>query len=494
MILFATKKRKRAEEVGRATVDRKRLSKVRVTTDSEIDLSQQKYIPRDSDRYTSVSLADLKYSKSPDELLKTLSKWDPDVSAAVWNFKSVCNSGFNVVAYNRRGEPDDKNQKVINNVLLRLNLTDQYEGFTYRHSISQLCDMMVGMTLVRGAIAAEAVLNDAQTLGEIILVDPVRVQFTPEKLPQMRGPGGKEISLDIPTFFWEVLEPEPDKPYETPPFLAAINAVMFRIAVMEDLQRVVKRIAYPRISIRLVEEVLIKNAPPHIKHNPIELERWLKARMTEIGQQLQNLAPEEAVVVFDSVEVGYIANKENPTIDFRPLIEVIDRQIIAALKSLPTILGRNFSASQTLSATESLMYTKSARRVQVPVEKMMSRILTLALLLEGRQGYVIFKYKPIELRPESELSQHRTMMADLYLKLLSYGFLTDTEAAELLTGTPTLPDTYQPLSGTRFYDNGLKAAVDRNVEDGQPIDSPRVREAEGEGRAPRGQNALGGAV
>jgi hypothetical protein len=466
-------------------LDAKRISKARITTDSDTDQSRYPQLPRSSDRYTTVSLADIKYGSSPDAILKILTKWDPDVSAGVWNFKSVCNSGFRATAYDTKGVPDAKLQLILDKILLRLNLVDSYEGFTHRYSVNQLCNMMIGQILLRGAIAAEAVVNDIQVLGEVAIVDPIRVLFKPDHTPFMKS-GNKEVSLDIPTFFWEVLDPDPETPYENPPFLAAINAVMFRIAVMEDLQRVVKRIAYPRISIKVLEEVLIKNAPPHLKHNPIELEKWLRARLDEIKTQLETLRPEEALIAFNSVEVDYIANKENPTIDFRPLIEVIDRQIIAALKSLPTILGRNFSSSQTLSATESLMYTKSARQVQEPVEKMMSRILTLALLLEGSQGYVLFKYRPIELRPESELSQHRTMEADLTLKLLSLGFYTDTEAAERLTGSPTLPAGFKPLSGTGFYEASLKGAADEAEKATTPPGgkNPRADEKTGKGRKP----------
>lgn len=488
MIWF--KKGKTNPDVAKTVVDRKRLSKARVSTNAEVDQSSLRVLPRNSDRYTNVSLADLKYSLSPDALLRSLSRWDPDFSAGVWNFKAVCESGFKVIAYNRKGEPDDKNQRAIENAVLRLNLADNYEGFTFKSSLDQLCDRMIDHVLVRGAIAAELIVNDIQTMGEIVLVDPTRIEFTPEYLPIMRRPNGKDISLDIPTFFWEVLDPDPDKPYENPPFLSAINAIMFRVAILEDLQRVVKRVAYPRISVKIVEEVLIKNAPAHVKHNPVELEKWLKNRMTDIGTQLSTLAPDEAAIFFDSVELGYIANKENPTIDFRPLIEVIDQQIISALKTLPTILGRQFSSSLTQSAVESVLFTKSARRVQSAVEKMLSRILTLALLMEGRQGYVLFKYKPIELRPESELSQHRTMMADLVLKLLSLGFITDTDAAEQLTGSPTLPPSFKPLSGTGFYDKNLKGAADDSTEDGKDGENPRDKEKSGKGRAPRGQNSL----
>jgi hypothetical protein len=187
-----------------------------------------------------------------------------------------------------------------------------------------------------------------------------------------------------------------------------------------------------------------------------------------------------------------LSDENNPTIDFRPLITVLDGQITSALKTLPTILGRNFSSSQTLSATETLLYTKSVRGIQRPVERAMSRALTLGLLLEGVQGMVRFEFLPIELRPTTELENQFSMRQARVRELHSEGWITDEQAAEILTGTAQLCKNLSVESGTGYFAGAKDAAEDVQAGDSDQGTgaNPRARERTGGGRAPRGQNLI----
>jgi hypothetical protein len=78
--------------------------------------------------------------------------------------------------------------------------------------------------------------------------------------------------------------------------------------------------------------------------------------------------------------------------------------------------------------------------------------LTLAMRLNtGFDGYVRFKFDPVSLRPETELSAHRSVQAAGIYKELSYGMITDEEAAHLL-GRGERPQDAPKLMGTFFTD------------------------------------------
>ncbi len=276
------------------------------------------------------------------------------------------------------------------------------------------------------------------------------------------------------------MDPDADSPYETPPFLPAIQAVLFSISVLQDLQKIVKRVAFPRISVKIVEQTLRKFAPTHVQFDDKLMATWLNEQRTAIGNALRTLNPEDAAVFFDSINIDLLETKNNATIDFKPLMQVIDQQIITGLKSLPTILGRQFSSSQTLSGVEALLYAKSVVSVQNVVCDMLSRALTLALRLEGKKGFVKVSYGAVTLRPAHEIESFLTLRQDRVLRNLSLGFITDTQAAEDLTGDPTLPTTFTPLSGTGFY-NG-----NSNVDQAAAIAStrnPTANESAGSGRS-----------
>lgn len=417
-----------------------------------------------------------------DDLLQLLSKYDPDVSAGVWNFLRLANSGLIVRVLDYKRRPSAKGQAVLEGMLARLAGLEDYTTWTMARSLESIASQQLKYVLLRGACSFELVLNKLRQATRFETVDPVSVKFT------HNGPGvykpfqtdmnGQKVPLDIPTFFWNVLDPDAGSPYETPPFLPVIQAVMFNLSVMQDLQRIVKRVAYPRISIKIIEETLRKFAPVSVQTDETAMANWLNSQKAQIASGLSQLNPEDAAVFFDSMNIDILEAKANASVDFRPLKEVIDQRIITGLKSLPTILGRQFGSSQTLSGVESLLYAKSISSLQQVVTDPLSRALTLALRLEGFLGYVVLKYKPVTLKPDHELEAFYSLKQSRVLELLSLGFYTDEEAAEELTGSSTLPDKYTPLSGTKFYEK--KGTVDAGAT--AATRNPTAAEQAGAGR------------
>jgi hypothetical protein len=198
-----------------------------------------------------------------------------------------------------------------------------------------------------------------------------------------------------------------------------------------------------------------------------------------IGESLKDLAPEDAAVFFDSIEIEMLETKNNATVDYKPLIQVIDQRVITGLKSLPTILGRQFSSSQTLSGVEALLYAKSVSCVQDVVISILERALTLSMQLEGIKGYARCKYGEVSLKPAHEMETFLQLKQTRVLKNLSLGFITDEQAAEELTGDPGLPPSYKPLSGTGFMD-AQKSTVDAAA--AAATRNPTANEQAGAGR------------
>lgn len=422
-------------------------------------------VSRDNRGYHLQNLSDYRYSTNADDMLKLLSKIDPDVSAGIWNFLRLANSGLNVTVYDDKGKRNTKLQEQFGQVLMRLSGLRDFKNWSVKADVEDTANQLLKYVLLRGACASEAVLGKDRRLQRIAVVDPVTVNFKQPALgvwvPYQTDNNGKEVPLGIPTFFWNVLDPDAQSPYETPPFLPVIQAVLFNMSVMQDLEKIVKRVAYPRISIKIIEQTLRKFAPASVQSDDAKMQTWLNTQRTSIATALKDLKPEDAAVFFDSMDIGVLETKGNTTIDYRPLKEVIDQRIISGLKSLPTILGRQFGSSQTLSGVEALLYARSIKGVQSVAASQLTQLLTLSMQLEGLKGYVKVSYGPVNLKPENELEAFKTLKQSRVLELLSLGFISDEEAAEELTGDTTLPSTFKPLSGTGFYQK--KSNVDASA-------------------------------
>ncbi len=456
------------------------LKTVRQTTGQTVDKNNP--LSRDDRSLYKTDVKDYRYARNADELLMLLSKYDPDVSAGVWNFLRLADSGLKLVALDQKRQPNQKMQGVLDSVLFRLSGMTNYRDWDLYRPIELVASTVVKYTLLRGGCGLELVLDNARRASKFVVVDPVKVQFKhPAKgqfVPFQKKRDGSEVMLNIPTFFWQLLDPDADTPYENPPFLPVLQAVLFNISVMQDLERIVKRVAYPRISIKIIEETLRKFAPIDAQTDETEMTAWLKSQKNQIGEALSTLKPEDAAVFFDSLDVNILETKSNATIDFRPLKEIIDQRIIAGLKSLPTILGRQFGSSQTIGGVESLLYAKSIASLQAVAKHLLSRSLTLALRLEGQRGYVRVDYKPVSLRPENELEAFRGLEQARILEQLSLGLITDEQAAEVLTGSSYLPPGYQRLSGTGFYEGRDLSALTGSL----ATRNPTAEEGAGSGR------------
>ena len=145
--------------------------------------------------------------------------------------------------------------------------------------------------------------------------------------------------------------------------------------------------------------------------------------------------------------------------------------LATSVKTHPSILGLRLGGSQSLSNTESLIFIKGAKALQLPVQLIFSRALTLATRLYGADIYVNFSFKPIDLRPEQELEAFRTMRQQNMIQALSMGWVTDDEASHMLGYGPRAPGA-PDLSGTMFYDN--KGAFESALK-ASPNDDPQGR-------------------
>lgn len=118
-------------------------------------------------------------------------------------------------------------------------------------------------------------------------------------------------------------------------------------------------------------------------------------------------------------------------------------------KTPPTVLGHHKSSSN-VSSTEALLFLKQVEgSVQLKLNELYSRMLTLAVRLTGIDCYVEFSYDPINLRPEMELEAFKAQKQSRLLESLSLGIISDEEYHLEMHGRLP-PEGYEPLSGTRF--------------------------------------------
>lgn len=396
-------------------------------------------------------------------LMNDLVNHDPDVSAAVHAYLTVAGSAeMVIVAYNEAGEVDPEGISKVNRLIDALTVTNDYTiGYSAKPTRSALVNNHRYMMLLRGSSAAELVLDKTFAPTELRLVDTSTLQWSQSApgayIPEQKPVGSNTfINLNVPTFFTSNYHQNPTDFYTYSPFVSAINTIAARTEVINDLYRIMKQVGFPRLDIEVLEEVLLANAPPAFRTDPAKMRTFVDQEVAKVRTAMLNVTADQTFV-HSNVVSAKILNDKNPSagMQIQGVIDVLDSQNQAALKVMPTVVGKSDNA--TTASTEARLFALSADALNQAVASLLSDALTFGARLGGYPGRILVKFRPVEMRPTLELEPQMTMRAARLKQDLSLGIISDIEYCMEMYGRPPVAGA-PVLSGSGFLEQQADAA------------------------------------
>lgn len=404
------------------------------------------------------------------ELVAELLHTDPDVSAALNAYLTTADTEMLYKVTDSAGETSIEGQKLLEGILYKIfEISDYSLGFQSKPSLREFLEGLRYMLLMRGAIGCELVFDKTAQPYEIRNVDMNTIKFKETASgtfkPVQTTDNVQDLSLDIPTFFTARYKQNPTSPYNYSFFTSAINTIAARQVVINDLYRIMKVVGYPRITLKVVEEVIRNRAPKNLRDNEKEFTTWMNTQLTNIANKFDGIRPDQPFAHTDSVEPS-ILNQRQPGsgLQVSEIIETLNAQNQAGLKVVATVLGRGEAGVNTASV-ESRIFTLSAESVNGPIADIMSRILTLALRMSGFDGRAKVWFRHAELRPDLELESLRIQKQSRLLNDLSLGKISDEYYNIEMYGF-LAPEGSEELSGTGFWT--AKQEGDQLNDEGSP--------------------------
>ncbi|MFN4091622.1 MAG: hypothetical protein ACK4FG_01845 [Brevundimonas sp.] len=410
-------------------------------------------------------LYDTRLSKTTQDLLQDLFKNDPDVSAAVGSYLTLSDTPLTMLVHNYEGQIDAQATATLGKLVRALTRpTDYTQGFQIKTSLPMLCQELRYMLLLRGGIAGELVFDKNLIPSRIQQVDFKTLEFfetEPGKYKPRQKVSGKSegVPLDIPSFFVAFHRRDPTKIYPTSDFVSVINTVAARQQIINDLYRIMQVTGFPRIALKVVEEVLMKSAPASVKDNPDNLAAWANGQLAGVANSFATLRADQAFAHFDSLEPSVI-NEKNPAagLDVKQVIDVLNAQNQSALKTMATVIGRG-DGSVGVASAEVRIAAMNADQLNVPLKQFLDQLLTFLINSYGIQGFVETRFASAELRPDLELEPQKMLRQSRLLKALSLGLISDEEYH--LQAHGRLPPTGAAvLMGTGFDNKGAEVRTD----------------------------------
>lgn len=421
-------------------------------------------------------LSDIFSTRQADDartLMVSLFENDPDVSAAVSAYLTMANTQPIILVRDMDQQIDAEATKALHQKIKFMTVpTDYTKGFQMKQNLEQWCEEIRYMLLLRGGSGIELIYDEKAQPSDLRNIDLVSIEWfekTPGDYKPVQKVSGQTngVSLDIPTFFVAFYRQNPTKIYSNSPFVSTINTIAARQQVINDLYRIMQYTGYPRLEVTVVEEVLRKNMPAGVKMDEAKSTEWINARMAEIRNSVQDIRADTAFVHMDSVTPG-IMNEKSPGagIDISKVIETLNAQNQAGLKTMATVIGRGASGVNT-SSVEARIAAMNADELNAPVSAILSNVFSFMLHQDGYQGFVEVTFAKGELRPELELEPQLTMRAARLKEDLSLGLISDLEYHLQMYGR--LPPEGAPeLSGTGFAAGGNSRA-DEVTPNGDPL-------------------------
>jgi len=456
------------------------------------DPNQVLTVPQYRDHLTDIFTS--RSASNSRELIKSLFIQDPDTSAAVNAYLTMANTDMQPLVKDVDGAIDREGQKILNAILQAFEQRSDYsKGFQLRPSIKEVCENLRYLLLRCGALPVEAVFDENFAISEFRMVDPDTLEWVEPQpgvyKPQQKTSDGKTLVLDIPTFFVKFHRRDPTSMYTYSPFVSSINTIAARQQVINDLYRIMQLTGYPRMEAKVLEEVLNKKAPVEIRMDPEKLRTYIENQMRQISAAISNIRPDQAFVHTDSVEVSMM-NEKSPgmALDISKVIDTLNAQNQAGLRTMATILGRGNSGVNT-ATVEARLFTMNAEELNNPIADLMASVLTLAIRLQGSASRVEVTFRPSEMRPDTELEPQYTMRAARLKEDLSLGIISDDEYHLQMYGR-LRPDSAPELSGTNFLMGQGAVGSGIDVESVSPNSDPMGKSLAPEG----GKNARSNTV
>jgi len=413
-------------------------------------------------------LTDLFASRQSDDsrvLLKSLFTQDPDVSATVNIYLTLANTEPLILVRDLEGKIDaDATAQVMLLIKKMTMQTDYTLGFQLNQSFRIFCENLRYMELLRGAIGFELIMDKTGVPEQFRMVDMASVRWL-EKQPGVYKPqqvvSGKTdpVSLDTPTFFVGFYRRDPTSIYTYSSFVSAINTIAARQQVINDLYRIMQVTGYPRFDLTVLEEVLNKNMPANVATDPDKAKAWRRERLAEIKTTFENIRVDQAFVHFDSLETKIVNDKKpGMAVDIKSVVDTLNAQNQAGLKTMATVIGRGEQGVNT-GSVEARVAAMNADELNEPIADALARAFSWTLHQTGYQGFCEVSFRKAELRPDLELEPQMTLKQSRLRTDLSDGLITDEEYhLEMYGRLP--PAGVPPLSGTKFLTPAPPVGVD----------------------------------
>lgn len=384
-------------------------------------------------------------------LFKLFAANDSNFSSALYTHVRMMVDTSRATAYTPDNEIFPEAQIYIDSLVHRFNYEDKYsDGFSHPNTLLDQINRIARNILTSDNASAALFVELNPKTYEVEAIKPIdcdRVFFEGQLFPfndaiyisttlgingKKRTPyvfeNGHKTPLDVANFLWQPLDGDAEQLNGNNPLRPALRHTFTKLEFLDNLRKILKNQAWPKIKVVLDAEAVINMAPPEVRMDRKSLIKFFNEYLSNVDDQLSNIEVDQNIIVYDTIsEISFLESKVK--FDPRPIAGLLDSEAISSLKAPPSTVGKGGSTKtgEGLASAELVIFRRTVKAMRAVIETAYSRAFTLALRLKGLQGYVKFRLKEFSLRPPEESAQFDSIRVETIIKAWAVGAIGEEE-------------------------------------------------------------------
>jgi hypothetical protein len=345
----------------------------------------------------------------------------PDVSDAIWTWKRLCQTGYDIEIVNASSDVAKRRaERLLRELDIRVNGGDR--------GMDGLLDVFLGSLFTYGAGALEIVLSQSrESIWDVAPVDVWTVRFKRENgvLQPYQVHDGEEIRLPAERFIYVGMDRDGTNPYGRSMLRSIPFVIKIQQRLMEDMAKATHNAGWTKL---------------HVKYNPEERQRGesvdaymrrVEGNFEQLRAKLSGLETDQNLVTYDNVAIEVVRGDQHSQV-FYENHKAIEEQVITGMHLMPILLGRNYGTTETYGTAQFEIINRQVEAVNRSIKRLLERLYNfeLALMWGEAQARVHMRTnRTVDVLKEANARGKEIANA---VALRDAGFLEHAAAAKLL--------------------------------------------------------------
>lgn len=294
----------------------------------------------------------------------------PDVSDAIWTWKRLCQTGYDVTLDGASSEVAmARARRLIASLDQRVNSGDR--------GMEGLLDIFYTSLFTYGAAALEIVLsNSRESIWDVVPVDVWTVRFRREegRLQAYQVLDGETIKLPMERFIYVGLDREGTNPYGRSMLRSIPFVVKIQQRLIEDMAKATHNAGWNKLHVQYAVEEKARGESVEA------YQARMQANLTALRDKLSGLEADQNLVTYDNVNISMLRGDQRTQV-FYDNHKAIEEQVITGMHLMPILLGRNYGTTETYGTAQFEIINRQVEGINRSVQRMLERLYNFELAL-----------------------------------------------------------------------------------------------------------------